>query len=62
MTAEVMNILVVNASEAKQSRAKRKTLDCFVACAPRNDAGLIHGSKSLEYGFAFSRAKTPSDA
>jgi len=32
--------MIVIASEAKQSRieeAKEQRLDCFVACAPRND-------------------------
>jgi hypothetical protein len=28
---------VVIASEAKQSRSRKKKLDCFVARAPRND-------------------------
>jgi hypothetical protein len=31
----------VIASAAKQSRASRKTMDCFVADAPRNDGELF---------------------
>jgi len=39
--------LYVIASEAKQSRIQiaSKGLDCFVACAPRNDGGISNSTE-----------------
>jgi len=39
--------LYVIASEAKQSRIQiaSKGLDCFVACAPRNDGGIFNSTE-----------------
>jgi hypothetical protein len=42
--------MAVVASEAKQSRAARAILDCFIACAPlRKRFAFVAGNAGLNY-------------
>jgi hypothetical protein len=50
--------LTVIASEAKQSISPRKErVDCFVACAPRNDRHDFRSPGHRPYGFTFQTAR-----
>jgi len=53
----------VIASEAKQSIAPQPSMDCFVACAPRNDGVTFQDSQQkprLHRGFCISALCTAS--